>query len=294
MRSLIEPRDLTVVVNTGDDEVFFGLHVSPDIDTILYTLADLADAAQGWGRRGDSYRGLGELARFYPDAWFRLGDLDLATHVYRTDRLRCGDSLSTITAALARSLGVEARIVPMTDAPVRTFVTVAGKGALAFQQYLVRDHAAGTVERIVARGAARAEPAEGVVDAITGADAIVLPPSNPFVSIGPILAVRGVRAALRAAGAPVVAISPLIGARPVKGPLHRMLSGLGHEVSALGVARLYRGLADIFVIDRQDATLAPAIAKLGMTPLVTDTLMSNAAKSRRLARQVLAAAAIPR
>ena len=280
---------MTVIVNTGDDESFFGLHISPDIDTVLYTLAGIVEPAQGWGRRRETWNCLGELSRFYPESWFRLGDRDLATHIFRTDRLRRGRSLSEITGSLAQAFGIRSHILPMTDAPVRTVVTVAGKGPLAFQQYLVRDRGIGEVQRIVARGANRARPARGVIEAIRKADLILLPPSNPFVSIGPILGLPGVRAALRRSNAPIVAVSPLIGGQPVKGPLHRMLYGLGHEVSALGVARLYADFIDMFVLDRKDRSLADPIAALGVVPVVTDTLMSTPARSRRLARDILGA-----
>ncbi len=287
--SLIEPERLTVVVNTGDDEVFHGLHVSPDVDTVLYTLAGLVDPAQGWGIRGDSFACLEMLERYYDETWFRLGDRDLATHVWRTDLLRRGRSLSFVTRAIARSLGVRARVLPMSDDPVRTFVDVAERGPLPFQQYLVRDGGAGDVRAIRLRGLRRATPARGVLAALRAPRRIILPPSNPFVSIAPILSLPGVRAALRRAAARVVAISPILGDKPVKGPLDRMLRGLGHEVSPVGVARLYRGLVHAFVLDRRDAALAPRIAELGMRPVLADTLMTTPAKSRRLAAVALEA-----
>lgn len=287
LHPLTDPRRLTIVVNTGDDETFFGLHVSPDVDTILYTLAGLASVQQGWGIAGDTYTGLEALRRFYPKAWFQLGDRDLATHIYRTDALRRGAKLSKVTSELAGALGVKPTVLPMTDAAVRTFVTIAKRGALPFQEYLVHQRGRGTVERIEARGAAKATPAAGVLAAIRNAERIILPPSNPFVSIGPIMELKGVRRALRAAPAQVAAISPIVGGLPVKGPLHRMLRGLGHEVSPLGVAKLYADFVDLFVIDERDVRYAPKIAGLGMRVLVTDTLMTTAAKSKRLAAAVL-------
>lgn len=289
LRSLLEPRALTVVVNTGDDECFFGLHVSPDVDTILYTLADLASPAQGWGIAGDSFRCLQALGRLYPETWFQLGDLDLATHIYRTDSLRRGQSLSAVTAQLAPRLGVRQRILPMTDDKVRTFVDVAGQGPLPFQQYLVRRRGRGRVHRIEARGVEKARPAAGVLSSLRRASAILLPPSNPFVSIGPILALPGVRPLLQMRRARVAAISPIVGGAPVKGPLHRMLRGLGHEVSPVAVARLYQDVASVFILDRRDARLAPRIADLGMRPVVTDTLMTTPARARRLAETSLRA-----
>jgi LPPG:FO 2-phospho-L-lactate transferase len=287
LSSLLEPRQLTVVVNTGDDETFFGLHVSPDVDTILYTLAGVVAPGQGWGVANDSFACLHALRRFYAATWFQLGDVDLATHIFRTDALARGATLSSATQQIARGLGVRQRVLPMTDAAVRTFVDVAGKGPLPFQEYLVRNRGRGTVRRITPRGARRASPAAGVLPAISGATFLILPPSNPFVSIGPILALRGMRDAVRKAAARVAAISPIVGGRPVKGPLHRMLHGLGHEVSALGVARLYRDFVDVFVLDERDAPLAASITRLGMRAVVTDTLMTTPAKSRRLAATVL-------
>ena len=283
----VDPRRVTVIGNTGDDEEFFGLHVAPDLDTVLYTLAGRVDPTRGWGLAGDGSRVLDAVAALGGPTWFRLGDRDLATHLVRTQWLRDDVPLSRVTARLACALGVRARLLPMTDDRVRTFVHTE-RGRLPFQRYLVEGRARGRVRRIEIAGAARARPAPGVLDAFRRADAVVIAPSNPFVSVGPILAVRGVRAALRRASAPVVAISPLIGKRPVKGPLHRMLAGLGHEVSSVGVARCYRGLVDVFVLDRADAALAPRIAALGMRPVVTDTLMTTAARAARLAGAVLA------
>jgi len=275
-----------VIGNTGDDEEFFGLHVAPDLDTVLYTLAGRVDRTHGWGLAADGSHVLDAVAALGGPTWFRLGDRDLATHLVRTQWLRDGVPLSTVTARLARALGVRSRLLPMTDDRVRTFVHTE-RGRLPFQRYLVEGRARGRVRRIEIAGAARARPAPGVLDAVRRADAVVIAPSNPFVSVGPILAVQSVRAALRGASAPVVAISPLIGKRPVKGPLHRMLAGLGHEVSSVGVARCYRDLVDVFVLDRADAALAPRVEALGMRPVVTDTLMSTAARAARLAAAVL-------
>lgn len=285
--TLIDPRRLTIVVNTGDDEEFFGLHVSPDVDTILYTLAGVVAPGQGWGIRGDSFVCLDRLARFYPETWFQLGDRDLATHIFRTDALRRGQSLTDICKTMARTLRVRAQVLPMSDDPVRTFVTVRGKPPLPFQRYLVHGRGRGHVVKIEARGASKAHPAPGVCEAIGNASCVILPPSNPIVSIGPILGVRGVKKALQSAKAPVVAISPIVAGAPIKGPLHHMLRGFGHEVSAVGVATLYRGLVDVFVLDRRDAKQAPRIAALGMQPLIADTIMTTQAKSTQLAKLVL-------
>lgn len=291
LSSRTDPRQLSVIVNTGDDEVFHGLHVSPDVDTVLYTLAGLVSPQQGWGVRDDTFACLEALGRYYPETWFRLGDRDLATHLVRTDWLRRGRTLSAATRHIRDSLGVAARVLPMSDDPVRTFVDVEGQGALSFQQYLVRDRGAGSVLAIQLRGLRRARPAPGVLAALRRARIVVLPPSNPFVSIAPILGLPGVRTELSRAAARTIAVSPIIGDAPVKGPLDRMLRGLGHEVSPVGVARLYQGLASAFVLDRRDAALAERIAALGMKPVIADTLMSTPAKSRRLADVVLAAMA---
>jgi LPPG:FO 2-phospho-L-lactate transferase len=267
--------------------VFFGLHVSPDVDTVIYTLGGRIDARRGWGLAGDTFSCLRALRRYYAETWFRLGDCDLATHVYRTDALRRGRGLSQITADIAGRHGVGARILPMSDDPVRTVIEVSEAGPLPFQQYLVRRRGRGTVRGVRFTGVESARPARGVLDCIRHADAIILPPSNPLVSIEPILALPGVRSALRRTRARVAAVSPLVRGLPIKGPLDRMLRGLGHEASAVGVAERYRDLADVFVLDRRDAVLAPRIAALGMKPLVTDTIMRTPARSRALASAIL-------
>jgi LPPG:FO 2-phospho-L-lactate transferase len=283
-----DPADVTVIGNTGDDEEFFGLHVSPDLDTILYTLAGLADPAHGWGIAGDTFATLGALAALREPAWFRLGDRDLATHLFRTARLRAGWSLSGVTRALCEAHRVRTALLPMSDDRVRTFVhTEAGR--LAFQDYLVRRRGRGTVRRIELAGARAARPAPGVLAALRTSAAIVIAPSNPLVSVGPIAAVRGVRALLRRRRAKVVAVTPLVAGRPLKGPLHRMLRGLGLEVSPRGVARLYADIAGSFVLDVRDRSWQPAIEALGMRVVVTDTVMRTRAHATRLAAVALAA-----
>ncbi len=283
-----DPARLTVIGNTGDDEEFFGLHVAPDLDTVLYTLAGRAHPVQGWGLRGDTFACLDAVAGLGEPAWFRLGDRDLATHLVRTMRLRAGWPLSRVTMALARAFRVATRLLPMTDDRVRTFVHT-DRGRLPFQDYLVRGRGRGRVRRIEIAGARAARPAPGVLDAIAHADAIVIAPSNPLVSVGPILAVPAIRRALARRRAPVAAISPIVGGRPLRGPLHRMLRGLGHEVSPAGVARLYRGLVDVFVLDAVDARWTPAIVALGMRAVITDTVMRTPAHAARLAGSVLRA-----
>ncbi len=282
----IDPRHLTVIGNTGDDEEFFGLHVSPDLDTVLYTLAGRADRRRGWGIGGDTFACLASLDALGEPAWFQLGDRDLATHLFRTARLREGWPLSRVTAALARAQRVRATLLPMTDGRVRTFVHTE-RGRLPFQDYLVRRRARGTVRRIEIAGAGAVRPAPGVLAALRDADAVIVAPSNPLVSVAPVLAVPGVRAALARRRARAAAISPLVGGKPVRGPLHRMLRGLGHDVSPVGVARLYRGLVGLFVLDEADRAWEGRVAALGFRTLVTDTLLDTPARAARLAGRVL-------
>lgn len=255
------PRDVTIIGNTGDDEQIFGLHVAPDLDTVVYTLAGRA-GEHGWGLAGDSFTCLDALRTLGEPTWFQIGDRDLAVNLLRTAALQRGETLSAITARLVRSHGLRVTLLPMTHAPLRTFVHTE-RGRLAFQAYLVKGKGRGRVRRIEYAGAADARPAPGVLAAIRAADAVIIAPSNPLVSIGPMLAVDGIRRAVRR-HATVAAICPLVGGRPLKGPLHRMLRGLGLEVTPRGVAELYRDLVDVFVLDRTDSAWAPAIAELGM------------------------------
>jgi LPPG:FO 2-phospho-L-lactate transferase len=289
----VDERRIRVIVNTGDDEEFYGLHVSPDVDTIVYTLAGVANPIHGWGLKGESFKTLAALERFYGRAWFALGDRDLATHLYRTERLRAGSTLSRVTGEIAARFGLKSSVIPMTDDRVRTFVKLRGRpDALAFQEYLVHRRARGVIERIELRGVEQAAPVPAVLEAIDTAGAVILAPSNPFVSLGPILALGGIREALRAARERVAAISPIVGGRTIKGPADRMLRGLGHEVSPLGVARLYRDFVGLFVIDRADRRYLPAIEALGMRALATDTIMANPARAARLADVVIHALAV--
>ncbi len=283
-----QPR-LDVIVNTGDDEQFYGLHVSPDLDTGVYTLAGVVNPATGWGLAGESFNALAALAAFYGRAWFNLGDRDLATHLFRTERMRAGWRLSRVTAELARRLGVRARVMPMSDERVRTFVKLRGRAAMPFQEYFVRGRFRGVVERIALRGAARARPLGAALGALRRAAAVIVAPSNPFVSIGPILALRGMRPAMRRARARTAAISPIVGGKAIKGPADRMLRYLGHEPSALGVARLYRDICGTFVLDQADRRLAGEVERLGMRAVVTDTVMADERRAARLAAVVLRA-----
>ncbi|MGZ6252104.1 MAG: 2-phospho-L-lactate transferase [Candidatus Binataceae bacterium] len=278
---------LGVIVNTGDDEEFYGLHVSPDLDTIVYTLAGASNPLTGWGLEGETFTTLGALARFYGPAWFNLGDRDLATHMFRTQRIRAGEPLSRITTEIARRYGVGAQVMPMSDERVRTFVKVRGRAAIPFQEYFVRRRFRGTVERIELRGASRARPLPAALGAIRRSAAVIIAPSNPFVSIGPILALRGMREAMRRARPRVAAISPIVGGKAIKGPAAKMLRALGHQASALGVARLYRDVCAVFVIDNADRRVAAAVEKLGMHAIVTDTIMADETRAARLADVVL-------
>lgn len=288
----IDPERLAVVVNTGDDETFYGLHVSPDIDTVTYTLAGVVSRAHGWGLDGESFNVLRALARFYGEPWFALGDRDLATHLYRTERMRHGAPLSRVTAEIATAFAVKSAIIPMSDDRVRTFVKLRGQRAVPFQEYFVRGRARGAVEKIELRGIASARPNPAVLRAIAKSAAVILAPSNPFVSLGPILKLTGVRAALRRVRPRVAAISPIVGGKTIKGPADKMLRGLGMEVSPLGVARLYRDIAGLFVLDNADRRYLEPIEGLGMRAMATDTIMSTPERAAALAEVVLRALAV--
>jgi LPPG:FO 2-phospho-L-lactate transferase len=296
LRGLItsaDPSALTIVVNTADDDEFYGLAVSPDLDTVTYTLADVAPRRRGWGIDGDGFACLEALGRFYPDAgWFQLGDRDLATHVYRTHRRAQGAALSTITAEIARAFGVTARVLPMTDDRVRTIVHTKDR-ALTFQQYLVGARARPPVQRLTYRGTRAARPGPGVLAAIRDARAVLISPSNPFLSIGPMLAIPGIRAALHARRGPIVAVSPLVGGRAVSGPLARLLRRFGHPPSSLGIARCYRPFLDALVIDRSDRADVPHLEREGCGAILADTVFSTPARAARAATTVLRALELP-
>ncbi len=285
----IPQKNLTVIVNTGDDEYFYGLHVSPDLDTVTYTLAGVVNPTTGWGRAHETFHALEALGQFYGKPWFNLGDRDLATHLYRTERLRSGLSLVEVTREIAQKLGVKARVLPMSNDRVHTHVKLRGRPPLPFQQYFVKGGARGAVEAIELRGVEAARPAQGVLEAITEATGVILAPSNPFVSLGPILALNGVREALSTVRSRVVAISPIVGGKSVKGPADAMMRGLGHEVSPRGVARLYQNLIGVLILDQVDRHYADSIEQLGIKPVIADTIMATPAKAARLADVVLAA-----
>jgi LPPG:FO 2-phospho-L-lactate transferase len=275
-----------VVVNTGDDAEIWGLHVSPDLDTVCYTLSGVIDEQKGWGLTGETFNTLDQIARFGEPAWFNLGDRDLATHLHRTRLLREGRTLSEVTQAVASALGVSARILPMSDQPVRTRI-LGPDGWLAFQEYFVREKGQVDVRAVSYAGAARAHPAPGVVDALLTADAVLVCPSNPITSVGPILAVPGLVEALRATEATVVAVSPIVGGEAVSGPAGRLMASAGLPVSAAGVARAYADWLDVLVFDERDRALASEIERTGVRPVAAPTIMSGREAEVALARRVL-------
>jgi len=289
---VVPQEELTVVVNTGDDRDFFGLRVCPDLDIVTYTLAGLVNRETGWGFQGDTIQCLDALRRLRSDVWFRLGDRDLATHVHRTDRLRSGAALSEVTRELARAFGLALELLPMSDAPTPTMVVRSDGTRTDFEEYMVRDGAPDDVARLDLSAAEAAPPAPGVLEALRGAETVIVCPSNPLVSIGTILAVRGVRAALEARH-DAVSVSPIVAGAPVKGPADRLLRAAGAEVSAAGVAGLYRGFCRGMVIDRRDAELAPAIKALGLRVRVEETLMRTPEIAAALAKSVLELAGRP-
>jgi LPPG:FO 2-phospho-L-lactate transferase len=286
--NVVPPEDVFVIVNVGDDLELAGLHISPDIDTITYTLAGLVNPETGWGLRDDTRGALDQLKKLGGPAWFSLGDRDLGTHLYRTERLHARATLSAVTAEITAALGVRARIVPVTDQPLRTIVETDA-GDLSFQEYFVARGQRDTVHGLRFAGAESCEAAPGVHDAITSARLIIFAPSNPFLSIGPILAVPAIRDCLLTSRASAVAISPIVGGKALKGPAADILRSLGHDVSALGVARLYQDLIDGFVLDEQDAAMADTItAETGVRCIVTPTIMRGADEKRALAEATIA------
>ena len=287
LHDVIDPRDLTVIVNTGDDITLHGLKISPDLDIVTYTLAGIVDAAKGWGYRGETFHALKRLAAFGRVNWFNLGDRDLATHIHRSAMLSEGKSLSDAAEAIRLALGVKARILPMSDDPVPTMIDTA-EGELHFQEYLVKRRAEPVVRRIRFDGADKARPARGVLEALRDADWILICPSNPLISIGPILAVPGIREALRARKPGVIAVCPIVGGKSLKGPSDKMLAELGHEASAYGVAKLYADFTGTFVIDAADRAQAESIRGSGMKVAVVPTVMKTRAQKRKLARSLLA------
>jgi LPPG:FO 2-phospho-L-lactate transferase len=283
-----QPSDVAIISNVGDDCEWFGLHVSPDIDIVLYHLAGLADEERGFGIKGDTYNVLERIAVYGYDTWFTLGDRDLATCITRTDLLRRGRTLAEATAEIASALLVPARITPVTNDRLRTKIRT-DEGVLDFQEFFVRRRTEGHTRELIFDGAETAQPAPGVIEAITEASAVLLTPSNPLVSIAPILSVPGVRDALRDTNARVGAVSPLVGGRALKGPADRMLRDQGIRADAAGIAGLYKDLLDVLVIDQIDEALKPEIEATGLDVVVTDTIMASMDKKAALARTALTA-----
>ncbi len=286
LQASLAPGDLSVVVNTADDFDLWGLRICPDLDTVMYTLAGVANEETGWGVENESFHALAMISAYGEDTWFRLGDRDLATHILRTKRLRAGARPTEVVAGLAAALGVKSAVLPMCDEPVTTVLKVP-EGLLEFQEYFVRRGQKDEVLGVELRGIENARIPAEVSEAISRAEAIILCPSNPVVSIGPILAVPGMRELLASSPVSKVAVSPIVGGRALKGPADRMLRSLGHEVSATGVARMYEGTVDGFVVDRLDGEEEARISALGMSVLTTDAVMRDGPDRERLAREVL-------
>ncbi len=293
---VVDPGEVTAIVNTGDDTDLHGLRICPDLDTVTYTLAGASNTTLGWGLQGETWQAMDALARFETQApsgstagatWFRLGDRDLATHLYRTQRLAEGAPLSTITAELTRAWGLGLRLLPMTDDRVATMVTVAGEGEIGFQDYFVGRQHAVPVSGVRFEGIERARPAPGVLEVLERAERIVIAPSNPVVSIGPVVAVPGVAERLRARREAVAAVSPIVAGAALKGPADRMLVELGHEASVVGVARLYAPLVGTLVIDEADAARAPEVEALGIRCVVAPSVMHGPTEAATLARATL-------
>ena len=284
-----DPAELTIICNTGDDSIFHGLYVSPDIDTIIYTLAGLTDSDKGWGIKDDTFNALDLLGRLGDDTWFKLGDKDLATHITRTRFLNEGFRLSQATDRIRRALGIKATILPMADERVETRVQTP-QGEISFQEFFVKDHWSSAVTAIRFARVESSRPTPGVLQAIERAAAIIVAPSNPITSIGPILAVPGIRSALTASSAPKIGVSPIIGANAISGPAHQLMKACGRDASALGVAQGYEDFLDTLLIAAQDKDMIEQIAKLRLQAVATDIFMTSSSDKRRLARQVLALA----
>jgi len=287
MVRVVAPGDLIAVVNTGDDTELHGLHISPDLDTVTYTLAGMNDDERGWGLAGETWGAMDSLERLGGETWFRLGDHDLATHLCRTQRLSQGATLSEVTAEITEALGVSVRLLPMSDDPVRTRIKLVDGPEVAFQEYFVGRRHAVAVESVRFEGAAAARPAPGVLDTIAQAEVVVVCPSNPIVSIGPLLAVPDIADALAARRSDTVAVSPIIAGAALKGPADRLMAELGHEPTVVGVARLYAAFAGTLVIDDADAASAGDVEACGLRCVVAPTVMHTAEHAGALASVLL-------
>jgi LPPG:FO 2-phospho-L-lactate transferase len=291
LADVIDPAAVTAIVNVGDDLEALGLSISPDLDSVLYALAAVADEERGWGRADETWNALATVEAIGGESWFRLGDRDLGVHIVRTQALRAGEPLSSVTARLAAAFGVETTLLPATDEVLRTWLDTVN-GSFPFQEWFVARAHRDPVDRVRVEGSGAAQPAPGVLEALHDADLILIAPSNPFVSIGPILAVERIRSALERRRVPAVAVSPLIGGRAVKGPAADMMKRLQGGTTGVDVAQCYPGLIDALVLDEQDANDADAISELGVRPIVTRTLMRDATARKRLAEAALDAVAL--
>jgi LPPG:FO 2-phospho-L-lactate transferase len=283
---VMPPEQITIIGNTGDDTELFGLRICPDLDTIVYTLSGRVNPETGWGIRKDTFECLQALGGFGGETWFRLGDRDLATHLWRTHLLRQGLSLTEVTDRICKATGVRSRLLPMTNSYTPTRI-LSDWGDLHLQEYLVREQCRPKVREVRYFNVEQAQLAPGIEECILAADAVILAPSNPFISIGPILAIPGMKQVLSRTAAPVLAVTPIVGGRALKGPAATMLLELGYSVSALGVAQVYQGLVDVFVVDNQDMVLKGEIEVLGMKVSAADTVMSTLEDKTRLARHLL-------
>jgi LPPG:FO 2-phospho-L-lactate transferase len=283
---VVPQRRVTVIGNVGDDIEFYGLHISPDLDIVTYTLAGMVDPVRGWGFKGDTFYCQKLLQRYGYKTWFNIGDRDLATHLYRTEQMRRGKRLSAATASIVSRLGLAVTLLPSTDDSLQTFV-LSGRSRMHFQEYMVRRQTKPKVKRVLFKGSDSAKPAPQVIQSINDASGVIICPSNPIVSIGAILAVRGIRAALGETKARILGISPIVGGKTVKGPADKLMKASSIDASAVGVARYYRDFLDALIIDKVDAQLAPQIRSLGIKPIVTQTLMKTLADKVHLARRAI-------
>ncbi len=283
---VVAQENITVVVNTGDDVELYGLHVSPDPDIVMYTLAGIVDEEKGWGIRGDTFNCLEMFQRYGLETWFRLGDRDLATHIYRTQLMKNGMSLDEVTTKLCKELGIEVQILPMTNAKVTPQI-ITDVGKMHFEEYLVKRGAKDKVLNVTFEGADSAQPASGVIESMRDAHGVIVCPSNPIVSIGPILAIQEVRETLKKTAAKIVAISPIVGCTTIKGPADKLMRGLGLEVSAYSVASIYRDFLDVYILDEVDRAEKEKIENLGVKAIVTNTIMRSLEDKIALAQSVL-------
>lgn len=286
LSKILDQENLKIIVNTADDENFHGLHVSPDLDTVMYTLAELSNVEQGWGLEGESFRFLDSLERLGGDVWFRMGDVDLATHIRRTELLKSGQTLTQVTEYLCKKLGVTSTILPMSDDEIKT-VAITDEGELAFQDYFVRRQCKPKISAIRFDGAEHAHPSDSFKDALEQCGSIVICPSNPLVSVGPVLALLNVREAVQNFKGPRIAISPIVGGKAIKGPAAKMMTELGEEPSCVSVASGYTGLIDVLFIDQIDEKQAGKISELGVRPIITNTVMETLDDKVRLANEII-------